>query len=186
MPAEIERAFTRAARSAHPDLFVEDDAATRAARAAEFARLAEARDLLVTNAKARVAAVSTGYRPPVPNALPTIPPPPGPYLMSAWIGLLVLAAFLSIYGAPLPFTIAEPLVRWAVLGAALVAFGRTGLRPLLVLTIVALLVTVVMTIILTTLGGLLALLAVLVPMLGLVQAGLAMERRRLRAMTVEN
>lgn len=184
IPAEIERAFTRAARSAHPDLFVDDDDATRARRAAEFVSLAEARDLLVARARARAAAAATGYRP--PDARPTIPPPPGPYLMGAWIGMLVLAAFLSIYAAPHPFTVAEPVARWLIFGTALVAFGRTGLRPLLVVAIVALLATVITTILLTTLGGLLALLAVLVPVLGLVQAGLAMEQRRLRAMTVEN
>lgn len=182
-PAEIERAFARAARKAHPDLFAHETDAERTARATDFAQFAAARDVLVPRAKLLAAAASTGYRPPDPQR-PTIAPPPGRYLMGAWIGLLLLAAFLSIYGAPHPFTVGEPLVRWAVFAAALVAFGRTGRRPLLLLALAALGVTIVMTVLFTSLGGLLALLAVLVPVLGLVQAGLAMERSRLR--TVDN
>lgn len=176
-PAEIEKAFARRARQTHPDLFAGESDAERAARAAAFADLTLARDTLVRRAAAiRAAAEAAGGF----VVREVGPPPPGRWLLGAWIGLLVLSAFLSIYGAPHPFTVAEPLARWVVLSAALVGFGLTGRRPLLVLAVVAIIATVVLTVVFTSLGGLLGLLGLLVPVLGLVQAGLALERRRAR------
>lgn len=171
-PTAVEHAFQRRARATHPDLSSSgapsDAAGSSAADGAAFREAAEARRVLL-----------------VPR--PAADPPPrlivrdgprlqGPGLLAVWAGLLVVAAFLSIFAAPYPFTIAEPLIRWAVLIASTMAFAATGRRPFMVLAIVAELATLAMTIAFTTFGGLVALLITLPALLGAFTAGIVRQR----------
>lgn len=183
-PAAIERAFQARARVTHPDVGGGSAEAFREASTARdvlvaYARLGEASDAV---------AGKRGAYPPGRYGPADGPPPirftiyrarpQGPWLLAAWVGILVIAAFFGIYGAPHPFTVAEPLLRWAVLIGAAFAYGRTGRGALLTIAVIAVAATVVLTVLFTSFGGLLSLLLLLPGMLGLSTAGIAQRRFR--------
>lgn len=179
-PAVIEHAFQRRARATHPDLVSGserpgEDAEHRGVpgeAGAAFREAAEARRVLL--------ATRTTAAPAPRIVVRDEPRIQGPGLLAAWAGLLVLAAFLAIFRAPYPLTIAEPLIRWAVLVGAAIAFAATGRRALMALAIVAEVASVAMTVAITTFGGLVALLITLPALLGAFTAGLARHRMRRR------
>ena len=162
-PEAVQRAYRLLARSSHPDGGgVEDN----------FIRLTAARDALLA----------------VPPAVTMAPPPPAPPaprswpLFATWTGLLALAIFLCAYLAPLPFTIAEPLVRFPLLVVGLLGYALTGRRFLLVLALIALAATAIIGVIFTTLGVLVGLLLMVAAVFGLITMGQTEARfRRARA-----
>jgi len=91
--------------------------------------------------------------------------------LAGWLSVVVVAAFVSIGGAELPFTVAEPLVRFAVLTLGLVGFALTGKQVYFVLIALAIVVTAVLAIAFTTLGALLGMFILAAPVIGLVLAG---------------
>ena len=176
-PADVEHAFQRRARATHPDLApAEADGADASGAAAEpaagFREATEARRVLLS--------ARPGIVPPPTLIVHDGPRLQGPGLLAVWAGLLVVAAFLAIFRAPYPFTLAEPLVRWAVLILAAIAFARTGRRALLAVAVVAEVATVAMTVAVTTLGGLIALLITFPALLGAFTAGIVRQRWRAR------
>lgn len=146
----------RLAREAHPD---------SGGSAEAFRDAVAARDLLL---RVHVAPVTQGYG----------PRRQGPLLLAAWVSILLVAAFLSVYGATHPFGDLEPILRWAVLIGAALAYGLTGRRGWLVLAVVAIAATALMTILFTSFGGLIALLLVSPAMLGLSMSGISRARIR--------
>ena len=86
-PAEVQHAFMRAARRAHPDVLPESDEAGRRAAGETFAGLTRARDALLAPAPEPLVR-PTPTAPPVPRA-------PGRALGGSLV-LLALLAFLLI------------------------------------------------------------------------------------------
>lgn len=158
-PDEVERAFVRRARETHPDA---------GGSATAFREAVEARDTLLQY--------------PFGQQLRTDGPQrQGPLLLAAWVAILLIAAFLSIYGVDHPFGLVEPFVRWAVLIGAALAYGLTGNRGWLVLAVVAIVATVVLTVLNASFGGLIALLLISPAMLGLALSGISRARSRRRS-----
>ncbi len=158
-PEAVQRAFRRAARSSHPDAGGADD---------RFIHLTAARDALLA-------------APEPPQLLAPRPAPAARWswpLFATWTALLALAIFLCAYLAPLPLTIAEPLVRFPLLAAGLVGYALSGRRPLLVLGLVMLAATAVMGVLFTTIGALVGLLVMVAAVFGLVTMGQSVARRR--------
>ncbi len=174
--SEIQRAFKLRARDSHPDL-VGGPLPERGARSAEdFIRITAARDTLLqarhsSTAAAQAVHESTGR--PRHRRISW-------QAMAAWLSVVVVAAFVSIGGAELPFTVAEPLVRFAVLTLGLVGFAITGKRVYFVLIALAIIVTAVLAITFTTLGALLGMFILSAPVIGLVLAGRAQRASDLR------
>lgn len=162
-PSDIEAAYRRVARRTHPDRFVGEAQPLIDSHAAEFAEAARARDLLLTRAERGPSVV--------------LPRPHGRALIATWVALLVAAAVLSAWGAPHPLGLAEPILRLAILIGALLGWALTGIRPLLVIGVVAIAATLVMAIVFTTLGALLGTLLMAPSILGLMLAGLVRNRR---------
>jgi len=158
-PEVVQRAYRLLARSSHPDAGGAED---------NFIRLTAARDALLA----------------VPPAVPVTAPrsaPPAPRswaLFATWTGILALAIFLCAYLAPLPFTIAEPLVRFPLLVVGLLGYALTGRRSLLVLGLVALAATALVGVVFTTLGVLVGLLLMVAAVFGLVTMGQSEARFR--------
>lgn len=152
----VQRAFRVAARSSHPDAGGAD---TR------FIELTAARDALL----AAPPVVVTRAAPAARWSWP---------LFWTWTALLALAIFLCAYLAPLPLTIAEPLVRYPLLALGLVGYALTGRKPLLVLALVALAVTAAFGVVFTTIGALVGLLLLVPVVFGLVTLGQGVARRR--------
>jgi hypothetical protein len=152
----IERAYLRRARETHPDA---------GGSASAFREATEARDTLLRFD-------------PRPFEYREGPQRQGPLLLSAWVAILLIAAFLSIYGVAHPFGLVEPIIRWGVLIGAALAYGMTGRRGWLVLAIVAVVATAAMTILFASFGGLVALLLVSPAMLGLSLSGISRARSR--------
>lgn len=107
-----------------------------------------------------------------------VPTAPSPALIAVGTGLLAIAAFLSIYDVPYPWTIAEPIVRWAVLIASAIAFASTGRRGFLVVMLIAVVATLVINVAITTIGGLLGLFVTMPAIVAINAAGFARRRRR--------
>lgn len=155
-PADIERAFVRRARETHPDA---------GGSASAFRETIEARDVLLRLMPATMLRTDGPQR-------------QGPLLLAAWVAILLIAAFLSIYGVAHPFGLVEPLVRWAVLIGAALAYGVTGRRVWLVIAVIAIAATVVLTITNVSFGGLIAPLLISPAMLGLSLSGISRARSR--------
>ena len=161
--AEVQRAFTAGARTSHPDRFSDATPEQSKQAAQEFIRLTTARDVLLHTRPESPAgpAFTVQYR----------------YRriswqeLAAWLSVLAVAVFVSIFGADLPFTIAEPLARFGLLTVGLVGFARTGRQGFFVLVVVCIAVTAVLTIAFTTLGALLGMFITAFPVIGLVLAG---------------
>jgi len=175
--SEIQRAFKLRARDSHPDL---DGSAApgRGARSAEdFIRITAARDMLLQARRqsttvaqaAREYTVHPRYRRISWQGL------------AGWLSVVVVAAFVSIGGAELPFTVAEPLVRFAVLTLGLVGFALTGKQVYFVFIALAIVVTAVLAIAFTTLGALLGMFILAAPVIGLVLAGRAQRASKLHS-----
>jgi hypothetical protein len=107
-----------------------------------------------------------------------VPSAPSPALTAVGTGLLVVAAFLSIYDVPYPWTLAEPVARWVILIAAAVAFASTGRRGFLAVMLVAVAATLVINVAITTIGGLLGLFITMPAVAAINAAGYASRRRR--------
>ena len=120
----IEAAYRAKARATHPDRFVGQPKNVAAAATKEFIAVATARDVLLN---LEVVPLSTGR--PVPRR--------SPLLLWTWVGILVVAAFLSIYASAFPLGVAEPFLRFAVIIGSLIAYAFTGMRAWMVLAIVA-------------------------------------------------
>lgn len=107
-----------------------------------------------------------------------VPLAPSPALIAVGTGLLLIAAFLSIYDVPYTWTIAEPIARWVILIAAAVAFASTGRRGFLVVMLLAVVATLVINVAITTIGGLLGLFVTMPAIVAINAAGFARRRRR--------
>ncbi|MCY7412952.1 MAG: J domain-containing protein [Salinibacterium sp.] len=174
--SDIQRAFKLRARDSHPDRF-SGASPERAARAAEdFIRITAARDRLLQARRSST--------PATPGAREYTASPRYRRIswqgLAAWLGIVVVAAFVSIVGAELPFTVAEPLVRFAALTVGLLGFALTGKQGYFVLIVLAILVTAVLAIAFTTLGALLGMFILSAPVIGLVLAGRARRASELR------
>jgi hypothetical protein len=155
----VQRAYRRLARSSHPD----------AGGASErFIQLTAARDALLAPPRA------------TPLVVPSVAPRTAArwswVLFATWTGLLGLAIFLCAYLAPLPFTLAEPLVRYPLLVIGLAGYALTGRTPFLVLGLIALGATAIMGVLFTTLGALVGLLTMVAAVFGLVTLGQSVRR----------
>ena len=158
--SEIQRAFKLRARDSHPDL-VGGFSPERGARSAEdFIRITAARDTLL---KARRLSTAAAQAAPESTARPRHRRISW-QAMAAWLSVVIVAAFVSIGGAELPFT---------VLTVGLVGFALTGKQVYFVLIALAIVVTAVLAIIFTTLGALLGMFILSAPVIGLVLAGRA-------------
>ena len=166
---DVERAFRVQARSTHPDAGGAEDA---------FIRLTTARDILL--AIVPVMPNLPGSAGPAPR-IPA-PRPPSRALLFTWIGLLALAIALSTSGSMLPFTAAEPVVRYSLLALGMIGYALTGLRGYLVLGLAAVAATAVSAVLFTTLGALLGLLLMVAPLYGLILIGQVQARRAGRAL----
>lgn len=155
-PERVQRAFRVAARSSHPDAGGAD---TR------FIELTAARDALLAAPPVIVTRAAPAARWSWP-------------LFWTWTALLALAIFLCAYLAPLPLTIAEPLVRYPLLALGLVGYALTGRKPLLVLALVALALTAAIGVVFATIGALVGLLLLVGVVFGLVTLGQGVARRR--------
>ena len=155
----MQRAYRRLARSSHPDAGGASD---------RFIQLTAARDALLAAPQI------------TPVVVPNLAPRPAPlwswWLFGTWTGLLALAIFLCAYLAPLPFTIAEPLIRFPLLVIGLVGYALTGRTPLLVIGLIALGATAIMGVLFTTLGALVGLLTMVAAVFGLVTLGQSVKR----------
>jgi preprotein translocase subunit Sec63 len=174
---EIQRAFTLGARASHPDRFTNSTPERAASAAEEFIRITAARDLLLREVKRAAASVGPAvftFTTQVSSRRITWQE------LAAWLSVLVVAIFVSIFGANLPFTLAEPLVRFTVLTVGLVGFARTGRQLYFVLIVVCITVTAILTIAFTTFGALLGMLLLAVPTIGLVLAGRAQRANAAR------
>jgi hypothetical protein len=166
--AEIQRAFTAGARTSHPDRFSGATKEQSQQAAQEFIRLTSARDVLLQSRPAGPAGS------PVGGAVFTVHYRSRRITwqgLAAWLSVLAVAVFVSIVGAELPFTIAEPLVRFTLLTVGLIGYARTGRQGFLVLIVVCIAVTAVLTITFTTFGALLGMFLAAFPVIGLVLAG---------------
>lgn len=108
-----------------------------------------------------------------------VPLAPSPALIAVGTGLLLIAAFLSIYDVPYTWTIAEPIARWAILIAAAIAFASTGRRGYLLVMVVCVAVSLVVGVAITTIGGLLGLFVMMPGIVAINAAGFARRRRRI-------
>ncbi len=169
-PAAIEAAYRAKARETHPDRFAGQQQAQSAASAREFIAASEARRTLLSAATAASPAPQVTFVRGVRRR--------SPLLLATWVGLLVIAAFLSIYASALPLGIVEPVVRFAVIIGALVAYALTGLRGWLVTALIALAATAVLAIVFTTIGALLGMLLMVAPVFGLMLMGVETAKRR--------
>jgi hypothetical protein len=181
-PHEVTDAFAARARRTHPDV--------EGGSADAFREAVEARNLLL--ARKNVGATAPdGYivfdddqdpgRRDRADEFPywvILPQAPSPALISVGGGLLLIAAFLSIYDVPYPWTIVEPIARWVVLIAAALAFAVTGRRGLLAVMLVLVAATLVVNVAITTIGGLLGLFITMPAIVAINAAGFAARRRR--------
>ena len=101
-----------------------------------------------------------------------------PLLLWTWVGILLIAAFLSIYASAFPLGGVEPFVRFAVIIGSLIAYAHTGMRAWLVLALLALAATAVTTIVFTSIGSLLGMLIMVAPVFGLMLMGVETAKRR--------
>jgi hypothetical protein len=161
----IEAAYRTKARATHPDRFVGQPKDIAASATKEFIAVATARDVLLN---LEIVTLSTGR--PVPRR--------SPLLLWTWVGILVVAAFLSIYASAFPLGVAEPFVRFAVIIGSLIAYAFTGMRAWMVLAIVALAATAVITIVFTSIGSLLGMLIMVAPVFGLMLMGVETAKHR--------
>jgi hypothetical protein len=178
---DIEHAFARRARATHPDVApVIGDAADAAAA---FREAMEARDVLLARLRS-VTAPHDGVRPPVfvaPYSSEPMRRPHGPALTAFWMLLVVIGASLSIYDAEAPLTIAEPIARWVLLGAALLGYSLTGRTPLLVAAVVLIVLSAVWMVVVTTIGTMLGMFITLPAAFGLLTSGVVRRKLQLRA-----
>ncbi|WBU38198.1 hypothetical protein [Homoserinibacter sp. YIM 151385] len=173
---EIDRAFQRLAREAHPDRHPDDAPEALAAANAGFARLIEARDAMHRQALLRERwEAGGGGRPPTTadasararNALP----PPRPAVLALWVALLGAALALAAWGAPHPLGPVEPVARTAAALLGLAAFAVTGRSGWMWLGLAGVLATALMAALFTTIAALLGTLLAVAPTIALVVAG---------------
>lgn len=160
---EVQRAYRLRARSSHPDGGGADE---------RFIELVTARDALLAAPQRASSPVEVPLPPRRPIARWSWP------LFWTWTALLALAIFLCAYLAPLPFTVAEPVVRFPLLAAGLLGYALTGRRGLLILGLVALGATAALGLVFTTIGILIGLLLMVPAVFGLVTLGQGTARRR--------
>lgn len=181
-PAEVERAFHRRARVTHPDVAEgvppAADGDADADAAAAFREVLQARDALLRTPRPPDAPATVRVVAEVGRDGRPIPRVQSVRLMTVWAGLLALAAFLAIFRAAQPLSLAEPLVRWGVLLVSAVAYAATGRRVFLVLATAAEVATLALTVLFASFGGLVGLLITLPALLGAFTGGLARERVR--------
>lgn len=186
LPHEVTNAFAARARRTHPDV--------EGGNADAFREAVEARNVLLSRKSAGAPGDARtppdGYivfddertGPPEPgDEFPywvIVPQAPSPALIGVGGGLLLIAAFLSIYDVPYPWTLAEPIVRWVVLIAAALAFAVTGRRGFLAVMLVLVAATLVVNVAITTIGGLLGLFITMPAIVAINAAGFAARRRR--------
>ena len=170
--ADIENAYRRRARSTHPDRFVGASSARTEEAAREFIGVAEARTLLVSRL-----GTATPVRVPVETSIPR---PRSWLLLLTWVGVTLIAIFISIYGGAPSWSVWEPLLRYGVILAALVTFAITGRTPWLVVALIAITATAVIAMVATTFGALLGLFVLVAPVYGLVTIGRDVAVRRAR------
>jgi hypothetical protein len=186
LPHEVTNAFAARARRTHPDV--------EGGSADAFREAVEARNVLLSRTRTGTSAPD-GYivfdedppgRPSPGDEFPywvIVPQAPSPALIAVGGGLLVIAAFLSIYDVPYPWTIMEPIARWVVLIAAALAFAITGRRGFLAVMLVLVAATLVVNVAITTIGGLLGLFITMPAIVAINAAGFAARRRRTARMS---
>jgi hypothetical protein len=181
LPHQVTNAFAARARRTHPDV--------EGGSADAFREAVEARNVLLSRTRTGTTAPD-GYivfdedppgQPSPGDEFPywvIVPQAPSPALIAVGGGLLVIAAFLSIYDVPYPWTIMEPIARWVVLIAAALAFAITGRRGFLAVMLVLVAATLVVNVAITTIGGLLGLFITMPAIVAINAAGFAARRRR--------
>jgi hypothetical protein len=174
-PAEIETAFKRRARASHPDRFAGASAAQTAAAAAKFIKITEARDLLLRGATDPMRPLSGAvpFGRPMDQAAPTVDPRRS---VGFWTDVLIIVSVFCSIGGVLPFS-PWNLALLLPLDACAIGFGRTGGRVFLVGTMIATAANAVVALAIVSIGSLVALEILLVPVIALVVLG----RRRARS-----
>ena len=153
---QVESAYRARARESHPDRASGD--------AALFMRVTEARGVLLGQ----------------PVAAAPMPAPISRWswpLFWAWIGVIAVAVFVSIFRAPEPLGPVEPVVRYTLLGGSLIAYALTGLRQWFWIAVIAIVWTAGVTLVFTSLGPLVGLLLLVAPIYGLTLLGRATAAR---------
>jgi hypothetical protein len=201
-PETVHRAFRAHARASHPDLFQGADPVALATAQAEFVRVTQARDILLSTHASHTdggegrdasAGAASGTSPAdpyaqgdaaaraqrifVPPYVRPVPRPPNAWAFTAWVALLAGAIAVSYFGGPFPESPADFWVRLVPLGLSITLFGATGRPPFLAAAIALAVVTVGITFWLASFGSLLSLEVLLVPVLALWIIG---RRRMLR------
>jgi hypothetical protein len=174
--ADIEGAFKRLARLSHPDRFAGASAARSAAAAAEFIRITEARDLLLdaTAGHQRTLSGAVLFDRPMGQAQPTADPRRS---VGLWTYVLGVVSVFCFIGGVLPFSPWNLALLLPLDGCA-IAFGRTGRRVFLVGTIIAIAANAVVALAIVSIGSLVALELLLVPVIALVVLGRRQPRSR--------
>lgn len=171
-PVDIERAWRRRSRESHPDRFAGETRDRKARAAEEFIRVTRARDILL----ARTPGAPADPHPPVE----WVTPRPRWRLIALWAALALVGIFVATFGAPLPFTVVDPILRYGLLLFALVAFAATG-RPLfMVLIVIAIAATALHAVLFTTFGTLLGMFLLAAPAIALVTLGRTIAERARR------
>jgi hypothetical protein len=166
--AEIEASFKRLARLSHPDRFAGASAARSAAAAAEFIRITEARDVLLASAGPHGPLDgAVAYDRPMGQGQPPLDP-------HRWVGLwtyvLIVVSVFCFIGGVLPFS-PWNLALLLPLDGCVIAFGLTGHRVFLVGTIITVAANAVVALVIVSIGSLVALEILLVPVIALVVLG---------------
>jgi hypothetical protein len=167
--ADIDAAFKRLARLSHPDRFAGASAARSAAAAAEFIRITEARDVLVgatTGPKRRLAGAVSFDRP-IDRPKPTVDPRRS---IGFWTYVLIVVSVFCFLGGVLPFS-PWNLALLLPLDGCVIVFGLTGRRVFLVGAIVAVAANAVVALAIVSIGSLVALEVLLVPVIALIVLG---------------
>lgn len=163
-PVDVERAWRRRSRDSHPDRF--SDATQKAEAAEEFIRMTRARDILLARRMPTSAAVDAES----PEEWVIVHRPRW-RLIALWAALALVGIFVATFGEPLPFTVADPILRYGLLVAGLVAYAATGRTPFLVLIVIAVAATALHAVLFTTFGTLLGMFLLGAPVIALVTIG---------------
>ena len=194
---DIERAWRTQARRWHPDLQGALTPRDRVHAAAQFVRVSEARQLLLSLPRgdgtpgAPAGATAPPRAPGGPAGTTFAPtgssiygddgaqPWPNSWLFWTWTGILVVACVVSFLGGLQPYATFDLILRLLPLVFFSTAFALTGRAVFYRAMVIFVLISAALTVVFASFGTLFSLLLLLVPVIGL--GVLGMRESRLRA-----
>ena len=159
---DVERAYRARARVLHPDRLAGASDDQLAAAAENFARLAEAHEVMQHE---------IAERPVIATLEPDRPPRPPRWIIVGWLAVMLAAGVISFYGGAIPYSTGDVVLRLLPLAAASTAFALTGRRVYFAVTVALLAASVLITLALASFGSLVALGLLLAPVIGLIVIG---------------